>query len=71
MNFINYSMLVVNASRPIPRKGMFQRFRLSNSFERFSLDFFDVNERAEQQELLPVLIKVYPTGQHPHATALY
>ena len=38
-------------------------FKLSAHSEFFS-------ELAEQQGLLPALIKVYLKGQHPHATAL-
>jgi len=41
MNFINHSVLIVNPSRPISRKSMFERLRLSNAFEWLSLDFLE------------------------------
>jgi len=40
-DFIDESMFVVDASGPAPLKYMFERFRLSGSFERCMFDLFD------------------------------
>ena len=39
-NFINKPVLIIDSSRPISRKLMFKRFRLSNSFKRISCNIF-------------------------------
>lgn len=55
MDFINHSVLVVNPSRPISRKGMFERLWLSNAFEWLSFDFFYKGVNAFQYLLVGFL----------------
>lgn len=38
MNFIDYSVLVINPSRPVSGKSMFQWFWLANALKRFTSD---------------------------------
>jgi hypothetical protein len=40
-DFINDSVLVTDAAGPVSRKGMFQRFRLSDTVEWISHDVLD------------------------------
>jgi len=41
MNFVDYSMFIIYSTRPIPREGVFERFRLTNAIKRVSLNVFD------------------------------
>ena len=38
---VNDSVFVVDAAGPVPGKGVFQGFRLSNSFKGIAFDFVD------------------------------
>jgi hypothetical protein len=45
VNFINKTVFVVYSPRPVARQGMFQRFRLANSFKRRTLNV--LNEQID------------------------
>ncbi len=41
INFVDYSMFIIYSTRPISREGVLERFRLTNTIKRISLDVFD------------------------------
>jgi superfamily II DNA or RNA helicase len=41
MNFVDYSMFIIYSTRPIPREGVLERFRLTDAIKRVSLNVFD------------------------------
>ena len=40
-DFVDHAVLVVNSAGPVASEAMFERFRLADTFERFSLGLFD------------------------------
>lgn len=41
MHFVDYSMLIIYPTRPIPREGVLERLGLANTIKRVSPNIFD------------------------------
>jgi len=55
MNFVDNPMLIVDSSRPIPSECMFERFRLTDSFERLPRNILNKSVYSLKQFLVGFL----------------